>query len=406
MDPRRGDGSRAPLRGAGVGNRIVPGGEGGAVSETPARPRGITGGRLALVALLLILLPGSHLPPETLPGPFCREEEENTLDMALEWWTPPRELDRSLNHTWCAAVGGPVVLAPSVGRSVESDVGVDDLVLVSWNVHVGGGSLNHFITDLRSGGITGRPEPHFVLMVQEAYREGGTIPGVVPRGARKARVLVKEPEDDRRRDIVSVAESHGLSLVYVPSMRNGRGPEDRGNAILSTLPLRDPLAVELPFELQRRVAVSARLEGTGSDGEPWSLRVVSTHLAHRSTLTRLGESLGEGRLRQAMGLLEALPAEEPTLLGGDFNTWWGGPDEPAVQLIQREFAEPFRRPEQQTYRTEYPLGSAVLDYMFFRIPEPWQAAYRRMDATFGSDHYPLLGRLRFSTPSRGQEVDG
>ena len=45
-------------------------------------------------------------------------------------------------------------------------------------------------------------------------------------------------------------------------MRNGRPPqtdEDRGNAILSTEPLADLTAIELPFEQQRRVAVAATL---------------------------------------------------------------------------------------------------------------------------------------------------
>jgi endonuclease/exonuclease/phosphatase family metal-dependent hydrolase len=98
-------------------------------------------------------------------------------------------------------------------------------------------------------------------------------------------------------------------------MRNGREgsngrngmPEDRGNAILSTLPLSDPAAIELPFTAQRRVAVSA-LAGDG----PASLRVVSVHL---------DTSGGQGG--QAAALLDALAALDlkgPLLIGGDFNS--------------------------------------------------------------------------------------
>jgi hypothetical protein len=53
-------------------------------------------------------------------------------------------------------------------------------------------------------------------------------------------------------DVVALAKKYDLSLAYVPSMRNGSATdplerEDRGNAILSTEPLSDARAIELPF---------------------------------------------------------------------------------------------------------------------------------------------------------------
>ena len=51
-------------------------------------------------------------------------------------------------------------------------------------------------------------------------------------------------------------------MLYAPSMRNGEsagGGEDRGNAIVSTLPLADPTVIELPLERQRRVVVAASI---------------------------------------------------------------------------------------------------------------------------------------------------
>ncbi|MEN3339278.1 MAG: hypothetical protein V7647_2954, partial [Acidobacteriota bacterium] len=67
--------------------------------------------------------------------------------------------------------------------------------------------------------------------------------------------------------IEPVAAALGLSLYYVPSMRNGGAAphEDRGNAILSSLPLTDLAAYELPFERQRRVALGATIAGITSD---------------------------------------------------------------------------------------------------------------------------------------------
>jgi endonuclease/exonuclease/phosphatase (EEP) superfamily protein YafD len=35
-----------------------------------------------------------------------------------------------------------------------------------------------------------------------------------------------------------------------------------------------------------------------------------------------------------------------------------------------------------------------IDYMFFRLPDGWSAHYERIDRTYGSDHYPLLGWVK------------
>ena len=72
----------------------------------------------------------------------------------------------------------------------------------------------------------------------------------------------------------------GSDRVYVPSMRNGglTSKQDRGNAILSSLPLDELSAIELPFERQRRVAIAATVAGHTRAGTPWSLRVASVHL--------------------------------------------------------------------------------------------------------------------------------
>ena len=40
--------------------------------------------------------------------------------------------------------------------------------------------------------------------------------------------------------------------------------------------------------------------------------------------------------------------------------------------------------------------------MFFRLPQHWRAGYGRIDDTYGSDHYPLLGWVVFSAPPAGE----
>lgn len=123
---------------------------------------------------------------------------------------------------------------------------------------MGGGDLPRLLTDLRAGRLTGGDSvTNFVLLLQEVYRADADV----PRGAAtRPRRIAQSPEHSRRSDIVDVARAQGLHLFYVPSMSNGWTDgdalaEDRGNAILSTLPLSDYAAIELPFEGQRRVAL-------------------------------------------------------------------------------------------------------------------------------------------------------
>ena len=96
-------------------------------------------------------------------------------------------------------------------------------------------------------------------------------------------------------------------------MRNGSATglterEDRGNAILSTEPLTDVRAIELPFGKQRRVAVTALIASRG-DRPP--IRVVSTHF----------DTNGD-RVAQATALSERLMlfTDAPLLVGGDLNS--------------------------------------------------------------------------------------
>src|SRR4029078_10443630 len=95
------------------------------------------------------------------------------------------------------------------------------------------------------------------------------------------------------------ADALGLSLLYVPSMRNGRAAEDRGNAILATMRLDDLEAIELPLDRQRGVAIAATIRLRAR--RPITLRIVSTHFTNV-----VGHHLWlfsePGRIRQARAL--------------------------------------------------------------------------------------------------------
>ena len=214
-----------------------------------------------------------------------------------------------------------------------------------------------------------------VLLLQEVYRRSPDVPRNLDRRASFASGLgVSMAPSTRHGDIASLAAASGLQAYCAPSMRNGSpevSDEDRGNAILSSLPLADLTAIELPFERQRRVAVAATIAGvSGTAGAPWTLRIVSAHLdnvAGRRRLWVAGSSYA--RARQARALVTCLTGAGPTILAGDFNTWFGFADQ-AYRETARAFGPPPAADRRATFR-----GLLRLDHVFFRLPEGWRARY-------------------------------
>jgi endonuclease/exonuclease/phosphatase family metal-dependent hydrolase len=342
--------------------------------------------RFSLVALVAaagcVLQPSTVLLPEG-PAPSCRAAVPADGRVDLAWAGPDHARDRARLDEWCTAVGPPVVeLTPaSLDRAVER------IALVSWNAGLGRGDLAALVKELQAGALTGDGLSQFVLILQEMYRLGVDVPPDPGDRRRHPRALGL-PHAAESRDVRALARSLGLAVAYVPSMRNGPGRADRGNAILSTLPLDDLMAIELPFEHQRRVAVSAIVRGYSPSGRKFGLRVVSAHLDTTGALARGGPSAA--RRRQARALVSALDATgAPALVGADLNTSWGE-DEPAFTELRGAFPDAVSVVRGPTWRG--PLGiQARLDHMFARTGtrvEVW-----RVDRRFGSDHHPLVAML-------------
>ena len=309
-----------------------------------------------------------------------------TTTPAVSWVGPDVSDDRASLHSWRQSVGPPVVFAPARSTASSSN----RLVIVNWNMHVGGGDIERLFRDVRGQAGAGVP---MVFLLQEAYREGPEVPTKLDGTASFASLIRSLRPDGSREEIGAVAHRLGLHVYYVPSMRNG-GPtsssEDRGNAILSTVPLGDLAAIELPFERQRRVAVSATVAGTTPAGSPWRLRVVSAHLDNMVGARRLWIAGGEfGRARQARGLVSALDGEKTLVLGGDLNTWFGFRDS-AYRVAADAFPQTRVVDRRATFH-----GMLRLDHLFFRLPADWRADLRRADDAYGSDHYPLIGEITF-----------
>ena len=290
-------------------------------------------------------------------------------------------------HHWRTGVGPPVV--DRAGRACE-DAPIDSLLVVSWNVHLGHADIIRFVSDLRAGRtLPGIPIQHFVILMQEAFREGDEVPTrMSSKGC--ARMMGGEGAD-----IEAAADSLGLALLYVPSMRNGCDAatrQDRGNAILSTVPLTNLKAVELPLMRQRRVAALADVKGKTSDGKDWTLSLASVHFENRAS--GAPRSWMQGRANQARALVAALPNTSLLALGGDFNTL-NGADEPAVQIVGGHFKH---SPEHQRSATfvSYAVMRSHLDYLFFRCAGQHRSKYWRALERYGSDHYPIMGFVRVS----------
>jgi len=311
---------------------------------------------------------------------------------AVRWTAAPDPEDRRRLDAWRAAVGPPVVVRP--GSPQPAGAAEDWPVLVAWNARLGVPGIERLVRDLRAGRWTGgEPVRHFVFLLQEVHRTGAAVPRAGGRGPRRIRPRTAPGAPC---DIEDLARRLELHLFYVPSMRNGRprrglAAEDRGNAILATLPLADLAAIELPFEAQRRVAVAATVPLPAPDGGRWDLRVVSVHLDHRSRAARLAASAGRGRLRQARALVAGAGAGTPIALGGDFNTWADARRERTIAYLLERFPATPAGDGRPTFHAG-PLRRR-LDRFFFRLPTGVCAHVRRLDDRYGSDHYPLLATL-------------
>jgi endonuclease/exonuclease/phosphatase family metal-dependent hydrolase len=282
---------------------------------------------------------------------------------------------------------------------------IDRLTLVSWNIHVGGGDLSRFIDDLQKGHLTnGEPVEHFAILLQEVFRQNSSVPVNIPPYANTGNSIHVTTPEGLRVDIITIAQEQGLELFYVPSMRNGRqentnASEDRGNAILSTIPLSRPIAVELPLERQRRTAIAANIAGITPANISWKIQLIDVHLENRTNGLMFFRGFSQARLNQITALLKILPDEKIAVMAGDFNTWFREAREPSIKYAEKFFnrrGEGSGSASLKALRKRYPLfPDRLVDYLFFRIPDNWYITYYCVEDYYGSDHYPLIAQISF-----------
>lgn len=356
--------------------------------------------RLLVGACILAPLAGQTQASAENPAPagacarLIDERGASPATINVAWSLRPQPSERRRLDAQCDSVG-PIVWRslPDPSRRTPAVGGV---AIVSWNVHVGGGDVRTLVRQLESGALTGIRVGHYILLLQEAHRRGHDVPSI-PSRLRVPRRIELRPETHTREDVITIARSLGLALYYVPSMRNGREApfEDRGNAILSTLPLAAPRAIELPMGRQRRIAIAATIQRPGVDDPASALQVGVVHLDPLASAKRLWVFATGWRDQQARTLIGNLDPQMPSVLGADLNTWLFGRWEPASRRLARAFPE--------TRLTTTPSGfqsRGRLDVILYRLPMP-AASHTWFprdpcvsgDTRCGSDHRPIVGLI-------------
>jgi len=324
----------------------------------------------------------------------------------ITWYGPLEPRDRHATEERCRTVGPPVVIHLP-GAPFRTLTQQDSLAIFSWNMDVGAGDLLSFLHEevgLTCAGAETQASatfPHFVVLLQEAFRRSADLPPLNDSRL-AARKSVHDPHPDGDPDLLEIARVCGLAALYVASGRNGADAPgekllDKGNAILSTLPISDFLAVENPFETERKVAVGASIHTPDSA----RLRLISAHLEVASTFHRALLTGNQTRPRQAAGLIEALAAIEedtgsapPTVVGGDFNTWSGG--ESTLKMMGDAF------PESPSWDGHTTRGLFPTDHIFFRRGREVgsklvSGSYSWIEKRYDSDHQARFVWIRFGS---------
>jgi len=353
------------------------------------------------------------------------ERECPAPEPGITWYVPASQSDGHELDRWCRATG-PVVLDTVPSRHFGAWQRGDSLLVAVWNIAAGSGDILPFIReqlgfDCETGYFLESRGHHFVILLQEALRSSGGIPAD-PESPIIAAAVAEEDRPGPRLDVVEVARRCGLAVAYVAATRNGTLDsagvrEDKGNAILSTLPLSDVIGLEEPAVAQRRVSVGATVRNAAGD----SLRLVSLHINTFPGPWRILWTGASSRLRQSLAIVTALRDVEiarapesdraelarchpycvddgvptypiSTIAAGDLNT--SDDSESAIQHLREHFPDS-PPPHGEATSRQFPT-----DHLLFRRRTGSDDSirpdtYRVVESKYYSDHNAVIGWFAF-----------
>jgi endonuclease/exonuclease/phosphatase family metal-dependent hydrolase len=245
-----------------------------------------------------------------------------------------------------------VAFVGSGGSPATASGGADrdaTLRILSYNIHHGAG--NDEVLDLeRIARLVRSLDPHLVAL--QEVDKGTERTGGVDQAAELGRLT-------------------GMSPVFGTFMDYQGG--EYGMAVLSALPIVGWRNHRLPEGPEPRSALAARVRLPGDAGE---LTFVGIHLYRTA----------EERLAQARRLLEVLPADEPVILAGDFNST---PESAVMTLVRETFTIPDKGSDHFTFPSH--RADREIDFMAWRPAGRFTAVESRViDEPVASDHRPVL----------------
>jgi len=224
--------------------------------------------------------------------------------------------------------------------------------LLSYNIRHGEGMDG--LTDLeRIAGVIRSAEPDVVALQEVDCRQDRT--GGVDQAAELGRLT-------------------GMAAVLGPAVVTRTALY--GNAILSSLRVRDAITYPLAGALEPRSVLSAEVEI--APGSTSTFRFLSTHLSLRE----------ESRLRSVSLIESLLDPDEPAVLAGDLNA---RPESPVLEAFRRTWTN---ATEGQTLITLPLEKPRQIDYVLFRPARCWAVRHTEViDERIASDHCPVLADL-------------
>jgi endonuclease/exonuclease/phosphatase family metal-dependent hydrolase len=197
----------------------------------------------------------------------------------------------------------------------------------------------------------------------------------------------KKKRTNNSNTVKTLADDLGLHYAWAaPPTAKPEDEEETGVAILSVFPLTEVKRLVLPHAgpgKRRRVALGATVE---IDGRRW--RVYSAHAETRIPLDK--------KLEQYNAILEDLahyPADMPTIVMGDFNTWEPNAGGKTIKLFTKAgLKTPFGGDKTFRRRVLFVPIELRLDWVWLRGLEATRYGIDRQIEV--SDHWPLWTIVR------------